>query len=213
MLKEWLQCKNDYFVVGFKAKRFVSNKRYHLGDIVFIKRKFDITSGAFGFPYIFLFYIFIEPSYEDKPRYSACKGWLNWALCFLERFLKVLFIFFFSLQSFYFKRGYYRSCTKFGVWLAVLCSLVLRERKMWKIYINMGDNIDERRQWTICDQNKLTWVVQVGRIMRQKESWRTPFQRILRIVFWNKALPYFMFLPYLLEKKCKKNFRQVHKDL
>ena len=34
--------------------------------------------------------------------------------------------------------------------------------KIWKIYINMGDNIDERRQWTICDQNKLTWDSRAG---------------------------------------------------
>lgn len=66
---------------------------YHLGRRYFflLKGKFDITSSAYGFPYIFYSIFFIGPSYEDKPTYSSCQGWLNWALCFLERFLKVLF--------------------------------------------------------------------------------------------------------------------------
>ena len=113
MLKGWLQCKSDDFVVGFQAKRQVDMTCfeqkvtikipcYHLGRrYFFIKGKFDITSGPYVFPNIFYSIFFIEPSYEDKPTYSACQGWLNCALCFLERFLKVLFIFFFSLQSFY----------------------------------------------------------------------------------------------------------------
>ena len=98
-------------------------------------------------------------------------------------------------------KGYY-PITKFC--LMIGCTLLIGRKKkikMWKIYIYMGYNIDDGRQWTNwIKKSSLETLVQVSRTTKQRERWRTPFQRKLRIVSWNKAVPYFMFVALFIIK-------------
>ena len=97
--------------------------------------------------------------------------------------------------------------------LRIGCTLLIGLKKKMKMWKNLVTYIWATTSTTADNgpiairKSSLETLVQVSRTTKQRERWRIPFQRKLRIVSWNKAVPYFMFLAlFIIKIKLQEEF-------